>query len=140
MDNLHTSVITYLETHGRELEKAKYNYFFNGGSKDAIISALKSYQNNDGGFAHALEPDFTTEESNPIDTWTAIKTMRLLDLPKNHPLIIDTLHYLDQTPYNENGFYYYAIPSINDTPHAPWWHYNETRRIQGYNPTASLVG
>jgi hypothetical protein len=140
MEDIHTTVKTYLNTHGRALEKAKYNYFFNGGTKDAITKELSVYQNVDGGFAHGLEPDFTTEESNPIDTWTAIKTMRQLDLPKDHPLITSTLEYLDKTPYNENGFYYYSIPSINDTPHAPWWHYDESRRIQGYNPTASLVG
>ncbi|MFW5841730.1 MAG: hypothetical protein ACOCU2_00425 [Bacillota bacterium] len=140
MEDIHTSVKNYLISHGRALEKAKYNYIFNGGSKADITNALQAYQNEDGGFAHALEPDFTTDESNPIDTWTAVKTLRLIDLPKDHPLIMSTLRYLDKTPYNENGYYYYSIPSINDTPHAPWWQYSETRRIQGYNPTASLVG
>lgn len=130
----------WVKEHGRDLEKALFEWHFHQGSKDTVIEALAVYQNDDGGFAHELEPDFRTPESNPIDTWTAVNIMRMIHLDASHEMIHKTLEYLAKTVHNENGLYYFTIPSINRYPHAPWWHYTHEGRIAGYNPTASLLG
>lgn len=138
--DLHTTVKAWLMNKGRQLEIARYAYTFLSGSAEDVIQALKAYQNDDGGFAHGLEPDFWTPESNPIDTWTAINVMRSLALPSNHPLIQSTLAYLRNTPHKDKGQYYFRIQDNNNHPHAPWWHYTEASKIESYNPSASLYG
>jgi hypothetical protein len=140
MSDLKTRIGLWLLKNGRKLEIETYRYLYDHGTKEEVIQALKTYQNEDGGFAHGLEPDYWTTASNPIDTWTAIHTLRLLDLPKDHGMIESTLSYLEHTPYKENGMYFFRIPENNAFPHAPWWHYDDENRISGYNPTASLVG
>ncbi len=124
----------------RPLEIALFNHLFESGPIDKVTSALETYQNNDGGFGHGLEPDFWTPLSNPIDTWTAINIMRLIQLENSHPMISKTIKYLKETPYQYSGRYYFRIPDINNHPHAPWWHYQKGNEIEGYNPTASLIG
>lgn len=135
---IETGVKTWLKEYGRPLEKAQMEYTFSSGSQEEVIEALQHYQNKDGGFAHGLEPDFWTLESNPIDTWTAIQVLRSLDLVSSHPLIQSTLRYLEVTPYQEENRYFFRVPDNNNHPHAPWWHYTETTKIEGYNPSAAL--
>lgn len=134
------AMIQFLKNQGRPLEKALYRYHFENGSKDAVLAALSYYQNKDGGFGHGLEPDFTTKESSPIATWEATKILHELALEKHHPMIQSTLHYLKNTVHQKEGLYYFRIPKNNQYPHAPWWHYHEEKQIEGYNPTASLLG
>ncbi|MFP4177216.1 MAG: hypothetical protein ACLFTZ_00475 [Acholeplasmataceae bacterium] len=140
MSNLTERIGSWLVRNGRELEVETYRYLYGHGSKESVIEALKTYQNEDGGFAHGLEPDFWTPTSNPIDTWTATNTLRLLDLSPEHEMVRTVLSNLAATPYKEKGIYYFRIPENNAYPHAPWWHYTDENRISGYNPTASLVG
>lgn len=138
--HVHISKIAdYLKTNGRTLERALFDFHFAQGSIEDVIDALKSYQNPDGGFGHGIEPDFNTPDSTPIGTWTAINILRTLPL-KAHPMIDDILQYLDETQHQIDGLYVYTIPAINDHPHAPWWHFDASRQVAGYNPTASLLG
>lgn len=130
----------YIMRHGRALERARFNHAFRGGRADTVLNELRRFQNRDGGFGRGLEPDFTTPESNPIDTWTALKIMDETDIAKDHPLLISTLSWLENTPHQSDGFYFFTIPSVNDHPHAPWWRHEQGKEIQGYNPTAALIG
>ncbi len=130
----------YLTHSGRALEQARFAYWFEKGSKEAVIDALKSYQNADGGFGHGLEPDFLNPNSNPIDTWTACNILEEIAIDTNHEMMQRLLGYLLRTPHKENWHYYFRIPSNNDYPHAPWWHYTMDNAIEGYNPSASLLG
>ena len=127
----------WINKNGRPLDKAIINNVFYDGDKAAVVNALKAYQNDDGGFAHGLEPDFQTPISNPIDTWTAINYIVLLDLID--PILISSvLDYLKHTNHKKDSLYFISIPEINDAPHAPWWHFNEEEAIAGYNPSATL--
>ncbi len=130
----------WLYQHARDLEQARYDYHFKQGDKARIIKTLRQYQNTDGGFAHGLEPDFTTPASNPIDTWTATRILDELSLESAHPMIKRILDYLEKTPHMKDGLYYFRIPDNNNHPHAEWWHYEPGKETEGYNPTASLLG
>lgn len=130
----------WINNNGRQLEIAMYDFIFEDGKKEDVVKELKHYQNKDGGFGHGLEPDFRNPNSNPIACEVAAKIIQDLDLAKDHLMVVSLIEFLKTTDYKESWFYFYSIPSNNDFPHAPWWHYNEDRKIVGYNPTASILG
>ena len=47
----------WIERNARPLEWALYRQKFENGSESAVLEALSAYQNPDGGFGYALEPD-----------------------------------------------------------------------------------
>jgi hypothetical protein len=56
----------FIWQNGRLLERRVFDYAFQNGSKDHILTALKAYQNDDGGFGNALEPDLRAPNSQPL--------------------------------------------------------------------------
>ncbi|MDR1558441.1 MAG: hypothetical protein LBS84_01860 [Clostridiales bacterium] len=61
----------FIYRNARPLDITRFQVHFENGSKDAVLTALAAYQNEDGGFGHALEPDAWNPNSSPIQTWTA---------------------------------------------------------------------
>lgn len=57
---------TFIYRNARPLDLARWQYHFEGGSKEAVLTTLAAYQNEDGGFGHALEPDSWNPNSSPI--------------------------------------------------------------------------
>ena len=53
----------FLKTKARKLERALFEYEFESGGQEPILSALAAYQNVDGGFGHGLEPDLRASQS-----------------------------------------------------------------------------
>ena len=47
----------FIWRNARALERSIFEYRFSDGSPERILSIVRSYQNEDGGFGHALEPD-----------------------------------------------------------------------------------
>ena len=58
----------FIMDHGRALDQRRFEFHFEDGSADAVLAALTPYQNDDGGFAHSLEPDIRTPFSSAIVT------------------------------------------------------------------------
>lgn len=133
-------IIYYLKHKARPLEKAMYLYYFETGSKEKVIQELSSFQNEDGGFGHGLEPDFLNPNSNPIASWKAGKILDGLDLDKEHPMIQSLIKYFINTKDKDGWMYHFTIKSNNDYPHAPWWYYEGHNKVSGYNPTISILG
>lgn len=65
----------FIWNHGRLLERRVFEHFFFEGSIDNIVTSLKAYQNNDGGFGNALEPDLRTPYSQPLYTEFALRLL-----------------------------------------------------------------
>ncbi|MGN0505707.1 MAG: hypothetical protein ACI4FZ_04050 [Lachnospiraceae bacterium] len=130
----------FIYRNARPLDLARFQYHFENGSKEAVIHALSYYQNEDGGFGHALEADCWNPESSPIQTWTATEIIREIDLKeKDHPVVQGILRYLESTNGVNGHGWPNTIPSNDRYPHAPWWNYSPAEEID-YNPTASLIG
>ena len=53
-----TMAANNLRHEARPLERALFAHAFEGGGRTAVLAALVPYQNDDGGFGHALEPDW----------------------------------------------------------------------------------
>ena len=133
---------TFIYRNARPLDIARWQYHFEGGSKDAVLTALAAYQNEDGGFGHALEPDAWNPNSSPIQTWEATEILKEIDFTDStHPMIGGILRYLASGQDFEGKFWYTTVRSNNDYPHAPWWHTESDSTCHNdYNPTACLAG
>lgn len=90
----------FILKNARPLDMARWNYLFENGSKEDVINILKTYQNTDGGFTNALEPDCWNINSTPLQTWAATRIIKEINLDdKNHPIIkgiIDSLSSNDE--------------------------------------------
>jgi hypothetical protein len=65
----------FIWQNARLLERAIFSYRFYDGSPATIVRALQAYQNDDGGFGHALEPDLRAPESQALYTGFALNTL-----------------------------------------------------------------
>ena len=128
---------TFLLNNGRLLERHLFGYLFEDGSRDKVINALKAYQNEDGGFGNALEPDKRTSFSQPIDQESALKVMDEVGL--NGEIVEGVCDFLTTITTDEGGVPF-TLPSVQDAPHAPWWGTDEADPPASLNPTASIAG
>jgi hypothetical protein len=65
----------FIWENARLLERAIFAYHILDGSPDRILDALRTYQNEDGGFGHALEPDLRAPDSQPLFVEFALRTL-----------------------------------------------------------------
>ena len=130
----------FIYKNARPLDFARWQFLFEDGSRENVLSILKMYQNEDGGFGHALEADCWNPDSSPVQTWAATQIIREVDLKeREHPIILGILRYLENTKYFDGHVWANSIPSNEAYPHAPWWNYTDVNEVN-YNPTASLIG
>ncbi|MBE6715527.1 MAG: hypothetical protein E7573_01250 [Ruminococcaceae bacterium] len=133
--------IKYVLENARPLELAVYKYFFENESKQAVIDELAEFQNTDGGFGHALEPDFFNPDSSPIATNDAIITLsRVNALDRDSEMVKGIVRYLEShDSFNEDKKrWLFAIDSNKDYPHAIWWEKKDDG-ISKFNPSVSLA-
>lgn len=137
---------TYMNNEARPLEKAIFNYYFNGSSDHDVLDSLEAFQNSDGGFGRGLEPDFKLMESSPMATSIGLRHLSRLDNSERAKKIISkAIKYLEMT-FDSNRKGWYSVPSdVNKYPHAPWWEFKEdiNMTVIDYswgNPTAELIG
>lgn len=135
--NTLASAKTFLLNNGRVLERQLFSYLFENGSRDKVLAALKAYQNEDGGFGNALEPDKRTASSQPIDQEVALRILD--DVGLNGQLVNDICSYLETITRDDGGIPF-VLPSVSDAPRAPWWNTDETAPPASINPTASIAG
>lgn len=131
----------FIYRNARPLDLARWKFHFENGSADEVLNILSAYQNEDGGFAYALEPDCWNINSTPIATWAATKLLSEINFADTaHPIINGILKYLESGKDFENGKWYNTVKSNNDYPHAIWWESSEGNGLPCDNPTVSLTG
>ena len=105
---------------------------------------LAAYQNGDGGFGHAIEPDLQTADSSALGTSVAFQTLRHIDAPANHPLVKGAIGWLMANFDAANDRWPFIPPTANNAPHAPWWMISDEHAPSFgeylINPRAALVG
>lgn len=142
MNSLQQNARRFIYRHARALDVARYQYHFEQGSKDAVMLALSAYQNEDGGFGHALEQDSWNPHSWPIPTCTAVSITREIGWEdREHPVIQGLIRYLTSGADFDGRVWACMVKTNNDYPHAPWWEMgSESTCHQDYNPGAGLAG
>ncbi len=130
----------YIYRNARPLDLARWQYLMENGTRENVLQVLEKYQNPDGGFGHAVEPDFWNPNSSPIQTWAATEILFEMGMEdQDHPMVQGILRYLMSGDSFDGTTWGNTISSNNAFPHAPWWEY-EKKNKNNYNPTAALAG
>jgi hypothetical protein len=115
----------FLKNQARPIDRALFEYRFENGPVDAVLDALAAYQNEDGGFGHALEPDMRTPSSSALATGGGLRLLAELGVPAEHAMARKAVGYCLST-YDPESKVWRVVPhDANDHPHAPWWHDEE---------------
>ena len=120
----------------RLLERVRFQYLFLDGSREAVLDALRAYQNPDGGFGNAIEPDLRAPVSLPIPTWMAFVVMDQIGC-FDEVMVQRACDYL-MTITSDEGGVPFILPAGQQYPHAPWWGSDDY--TASLNPTGGLVG
>jgi hypothetical protein len=120
----------------RLIDRHRFAVLFRRGDPSAVLSALLPYQNADGGFGHALEPDLRGPESEPVPTWTALMILDEIDR-FDDPIVSRACDFLVSITTSEGGVPF-VLPAAHASPHAPWWETGPTPPAS-VNPTAAIA-
>jgi hypothetical protein len=134
--NILESAETFIWNNARLLDRHLFSFLFKGGAGQSVITALSTYQNNDGGFGNALEPDKRTPSSQPIDQEFALRILD--DVGFDAELAENICDFLMSITTDEGGVPF-VLPSVRDAPRAEWWN-TEDNPPASINPTASIAG
>ena len=112
----------FLYSQARPLEKASFALEFEAGSVETALDELRKFQNPDGGFGQALEPDMRTPTSSALCTEMGLRYLAEWDIRAGHPMVDSAVKYLLDS-FDTTTRIWCVIPAdANDHPHAPWWH------------------
>ena len=133
----------FIMDQGRPLDQRRFAFHFEDGSADAVLAALTPYQNDDGGFAHGLEPDVRTPFSSAIVTTVGFQILREIRAPASHILVRKGIQYFIATYQASQQVWHIVPPEVDTAPHAPWWNYENSAETFGQflvNPRAEILG
>lgn len=133
----------FIATNARPLEAARFSHAFEGGSGQSVIRELQKFQNPDGGFGNALDPDLRAPESSALCTSIAFQVLRATQTTPDPKFTSSVIVYLLNNLNLEMGHWRIIPTSAELSPHAPWW--RQTGRDGVYdgfslNPTAEILG
>lgn len=128
---------TFIYSSARLLDRMRFAYLFENGSKEKVLQALRAYQNEDGGFGHALEPDMRCPDSQPVATEVGLHILSEVQSYETE-MFDQVLSYLKSITLTEGGLPR-STTRVNAFPHAPWWT-TEKDGVPSINPTGSIVG
>ena len=133
----------FIMDHGRAVDQRRFEFHFENGSADAVLAALSPYQNDDGGFAHSLEPDLRTPASSAIVSTIGFQILREIQAPARHIGVQQGIQYFIDTYDESQQVWHIVPPEVEEAPHAPWWNYESTTESFGrflVNPRAEIAG
>lgn len=139
MDDAFKAGDEFLLRQGRLLERRLFAACFLGAPAAAVTRVLRGYQNDDGGFGQALEPDLRCPASLPICTETALAAMGAAGAA-DPDLTGRACDYLAGVAARAgaDGAVPPAFKVIEDFPRAAHW--TDWTYQPALNPTAGLAG
>jgi hypothetical protein len=135
----------FIKTQARPLDRALFEHRFERASADLVTAELACFQNDDGGFGHALEPDLRTPMSSALATEIGLRTLEELGCASDHPMVAGAVRFLLETFDSEQQVWRVIPRDANDHPHAPWWRDEDGSLARTFDdfliiPRASIVG
>ena len=137
MSQILESAQTFILSNARLLERHLFAYHFQQGNPAQVRAALLAYQNTDGGFGNALEPDKRTASSQPIDQEVALGVLD--DIGFDTRIALQICDFLETITTTEGGVPF-VLPTVRDAPRAEWWNTDLDQPPASINPTASIAG
>ncbi|MCY4108634.1 MAG: hypothetical protein OXG11_06365 [Chloroflexi bacterium] len=126
----------FIWKNARLLERQMFAFHFKDGSPDSVVDALRPYQNADGGFGHALEPDIRCPDSQPVPVQHALEILDKVEF--DGEMVNAACEYLKSITTSEGGVPW-LLPSAHGYPRAPWWN-TDVAPPASVNPTAAIAG
>lgn len=138
----------WILSHAREVDQSFFKVLFEDAPSSLLIESLSTYQNPDGGFGNALEPDFRLDKSSPMATTIAFQYLRDVNASEDQSIVQLGIKYFLESYSSAIKTWVGVPPEVNEAPHAPWWHVEEEELIdrEGQsviyhaNPSAEIVG
>jgi hypothetical protein len=122
---------------GRLIDRHRFAHLFLGGDRAPVLAALAAYQNPDGGFGNALEPDLRGPGSQPEPVEVAFWVLDEVDA-MDDPMVASACDWLASVSTAAGGVPF-VLPSVLEHPRAPWWQ-TEPDPPADLNPTAAIAG
>jgi hypothetical protein len=129
---------TFIWLHARLVDRHRYACLFKDGDPEQALDALRPYQNADGGFGHALEPDDRGRSSQPAHVHAALRVLDEVGRCRG-PMLKRALDYLASATTPDGGVPV-ALASLRRDPRAPWWDVEGDAPPGALLPTAGIVG
>ncbi|HEY2814802.1 MAG TPA: hypothetical protein VGJ03_15155 [Acidimicrobiales bacterium] len=127
----------FMWRNARLIDRLLFAHRFLGGSSEVVVHALRPYQNDDGGFGNALEPDLRGPISQPIHVDMAFRVLHDIGLAPPE-LVARACTYLSSVSGEEGGVPA-ILPNVARYPRAEHWQPNAWI-ADALNPTAMLAG
>ena len=134
-DSLFVRGRDFVYREGRLLERRLLAALFENGLARAVVDCLRGYQNEDGGFGHALEPDKRAPASQPLDVEIALEVLDAAGEP-DAEMIRRACDYLE-TVADDRGALPPVLRSIAGFPRADHW--GDGEFAPGAVPTLGLA-
>jgi hypothetical protein len=125
----------FIWCNARLLERLRFEHLFRGGDADRVVAALRPYQNPDGGFGGALEPDFRGPVSQGSTLESALKILDEVDRA-DADIVQPACDWLMTVTTAEGGVPM-VLASAAEYPRAPWWNPAPEASIL---PTGGIAG
>jgi hypothetical protein len=134
----------YIKMAARPLERAIFEYIFEDGQGDSVVSQLASFQNLDGGFGNALEPDMRSPSSSALAAEIGLELLAALEVPSDHGMVRKVVRYVMDNLDPHTKTWRVVPPDVNEHPHAPWWHDEDGSLAQTFDdflviPRAGII-
>jgi len=110
---------TFVWSAARLVDRHRYAMLFLGGRPEPVAAALSGYQNEDGGFGHALEPDVRCPQSEPAATMSGLELLH--EAGKLDSDMGSAARAWVASIADPDGGVPQALPGFERYPHAPWW-------------------
>jgi hypothetical protein len=137
---MHNAIERYLAQSARPLEAAFLEAMANPANAEPFLKELASYQNADGGFGNALEPDLRPPESSALATTVAFQYLVAAGIAADNPLVVSGLAYFSDTFQAQKQCWDPIPSSTADHPSAPWWNYEASLTPTNWgNPSAEVL-
>jgi hypothetical protein len=124
-----TAAERFIWSAARLVDRHRFAMLFAGGPGEPVLRALSGYQNDDGGFGHALEPDLRCPQSQPPATLYALETLEEAggrdgelahSAGRGAELVQGAVAWLDSIS-DPSGGIPSVLPGFEAYPHAPWY-------------------
>jgi hypothetical protein len=109
-----------------------------------VLGELSKFQNDDGGFGHAMEPDVRMTNSSPLCSSVAFQVLRELEVSDDLEIVHSAIGYFANSYQPKIGGWDPTGPDVDDYDRAAWCDYSP---IEGrltprkvINPGAYICG
>ena len=110
----------FLASHGRVLDRRRFDLLVHGGDAAAVIAALDAFRNPDGGYGWGLEPDLRAAGSQPIQALHAFETLEECGPSAAGSRGIELCDWLASVTLDDGGLPF-VLPIEDATACAPWF-------------------